>query len=66
MAQGNGKPTHIVRARTGRKNDGGDDILYTFGVAWKHRNGDGFNIQLHSVPIGFDGYLMVIEQRDRD
>lgn len=58
------QPTHNVRARTGRKNDRGDDILQTIGVAWKHRSGDGFNLQLNGLPIGFDGFLLVIERRD--
>jgi hypothetical protein len=62
MAKG-AMPTHNVRARTGRK-DGDNDILQTVGVAWKHQNGDGYNIQLNAIPIDFDGFLLVIEKRD--
>lgn len=58
------QPSHNVRARTGRKNDRGDDILQTIGVAWRHQRGDGFNVQLNTTPIGFDGFLLVIERRE--
>jgi hypothetical protein len=58
------KPTHNVRARSGRKNDREEDILTTVGVAWKYERGDGYNIQLNGPPIGFDGFLLVIERRD--
>jgi len=63
MAKGS-IPTHNVRARTGRKDERDNDILTTVGVAWKHQNGDGFNIQLSNVPIGFDGFLLLIERRE--
>ena len=63
MPQGQ-RPTHNVRARTGRQDERGQDILTTIGVAWKHQNGDGFNIQLQSIPVSFDGFLLVIERRD--
>jgi hypothetical protein len=62
MAKGS-MPSHNVRARTGRK-DGDNDILQTCGVAWKHQNDDGFNIQLNAIPVNFDGFLLVIEKRD--
>jgi hypothetical protein len=62
MAKGS-MPTHNVRARTGRK-DGDQDILTTVGVAWRHERGDGFNLQLNALPIGFDGFLLVIERRE--
>jgi len=63
MARGS-MPTHNVRARTGRQDDKQQDILTTIGVAWKHQNGDGFNLQLNALPVGFDGFLLVIEKRD--
>jgi hypothetical protein len=59
-------PTHNVRARTGRKDDRDNDILMTVGVAWKHERGDGFNLQLNSVPVGFDGFLLIVERRERE
>jgi hypothetical protein len=63
VAQGS-KPTHNVRARTGRKDDRDQDILQTVGVAWPHQNGNGFNIQLNAIPVGFDGFLLVVERRE--
>lgn len=63
MAQGQ-QPTHVVRARTGRKDERDNDILQGCGVAWKHRNGDGYNIQLNHIPIGFDGFLLIIERKE--
>ena len=57
-------PSHNVRARTGRKDKEGEDILMTCGAAWKHQRGDGFNIQLNNIPIGFDGFLLIVERRE--
>ena len=58
------RPTHNIRARTGRQDGEGKDILMTVGAAWQHQNGNGFNLQVNTLPVGFDGYLMVIERRD--
>ena len=58
------KPSHNVRARTGRKDDRDNDILVTVGAAWPHQNGNGFNLQVNTLPVGFDGFLMIVERRD--
>jgi hypothetical protein len=53
-------PDYNVRARTGRKDDQDKDIFMTAGVAWEFKSGRGVNIQINALPIGFDGYLMVV------
>jgi len=63
MAQGK-MPTHNVRAKTGRKDDKGEDIFFTVGAAWPFRNGDGYSLKLGSLPIGFDGTLLLSPIKD--
>jgi hypothetical protein len=63
MAQGR-QPTHIVKARTGRKDERDNDILQGVGVAWPFQNGEGFSIQLNNLPIGFDGFLMLSARKE--
>ena len=61
MAQGR-MPTHIVKARTGRKDERDNDILQGCGVAWPFANGEGFSIQLNNLPIGF--LLLSVRKED--
>ena len=49
-----------VRAKTGRKDEGGSDIFVTVGAAWPFNSGDGFNVKINTLPIGFDGTLMLV------
>ena len=55
------KPSFNIRAKTGRKDDQGNDIFMTVGAAWPFNNGNGFNIKINSLPVPFDGTLMMVE-----
>lgn len=63
MAKGS-KPSFNIRAKTGRKDGEGNDIFMTVGAAWPFQNGTGFNIKVNSLPVPFDGTLMMVEPRD--
>jgi len=42
-------PTHI--AYQIREREGGNGFWTRIGAAWPHKDGNGFNIQLESVPL---------------
>ena len=63
MAKGN-MPTFNVRAKTGRKTEGGDDIFTTVGAAWEFKNGTGYSVKINSLPVPFDGTLIMVEPKD--
>lgn len=58
------RPTHVVRARTGNKDDQDRDILQTIGAAWPTSKGTGFTIQISAIPVRFDGFLLITERRE--
>jgi len=58
------RPAFNVRAKTGRKDDGGNDIFTTVGAAWPFNSGDGFNIRINMLPVNFDGQLMLVPPKD--
>ena len=52
VAKGTGKPnlpTHV--AFHVRKTDDGKDLWTRIGLAWNHKDGKGFNIQVEIVPL---------------
>jgi hypothetical protein len=63
MAQGR-KPDMIVRAKTGRQDGDQKDIFVTVGAAWAFQNGTGYNLRINSLPVPFDGSLMLVEPKD--
>jgi hypothetical protein len=58
------KPEYTVRARTGRRDAEDRDILVQCGVGWKFRDGEGINIQINTMPVLFDGALLIFPARD--
>lgn len=48
------KPTHIAYTVTG---EGENQFWNRIGAVWPHEDGEGFNVQLSSLPI--DGKLVV-------
>ncbi len=60
------RPLYNVRAKTGRKGEDGKDIFMTVGAAWPFEQGDGLNVRINSLPVGFDGQLMLVPPRDND
>lgn len=63
MAKGN-RPQYNVRAKTGRHDGEGKEIFTTVGAAWAFSNGDGFNVKINMLPVGFDGALMLVPPKD--
>jgi hypothetical protein len=60
------RPTHVVRANTGRKDQKGNDVFMTVGAVWPFERGDGFNIRINALPVPFDGHLMVVPSKDEE
>lgn len=58
------RPVYNVRAKTGRKDDNGNDIFTTVGAAWPFNQGDGLNIRINMLPVNFDGQLMLVPPKD--
>jgi hypothetical protein len=65
MAAGQ-RPAYIVRAKTGRQDGDGKDIFVSVGAAWHWQNGSGFNVKIDTLPVAFDGYLLLAEPKDDD
>ncbi len=65
MAKGN-KPAYVVRAKTGRQDADQKDIFVTVGAAWHWERGNGFNVKIDTLPVAFDGYLLLAEPKDDD
>ena len=54
------KPTYRAYSVTGT----GDDAFWTpIGAAWQHRDGKGFNIPCHAMPINGEIVLREITER---
>ena len=43
-----------------------EDTLIRIGVAFPHKNGAGFNIELESLPLTFNGKLVILPPKERD
>jgi hypothetical protein len=63
MAKGQ-KPSFIVKAKTGRKDDQDRDIFVTCGAAWPFNNGNGYSVKINSLPVPFDGFLILTEPQE--
>jgi hypothetical protein len=63
MAKGS-KPAFNVRAKTGRKDAEDRDIFVTVGAAWPWNSGNGYNVKIDTLPVNFDGYLLLTEPKD--
>lgn len=56
------KPDYIVRATTGDNND----FMINIGGAWRWREGDGFVVRLHSMPLNWDGGMILARPLDAE
>jgi hypothetical protein len=64
MSQENKKPTHGVYAIRQYTTGGEQRSEWTrLGVAWAHKDGNGFNIKLNCLPL--DGELTIYPFADR-
>lgn len=57
------KPTYIAYTVTkGKPSDQG--FWTAIGAAWPNKDGHGFNIQLHAIPL--DGNIVLREAKDKN
>jgi hypothetical protein len=63
MARG-AKPAFMVRAKTGRQDAQERDIFVTVGAAWPWERGNGYNVKIDTLPVAFDGYLLLAEPKE--
>jgi len=50
-----------------RERDRGQKAIWTrLGVVWKHREGEGFNLDLQALPLNFDGRLVLMPPKADD
>ena len=59
MSKGD-KPVFNVRAR--REPD--SEYMTTIGAAWKFKQGEGYVVKLHSVPVNWDGSIVLVPPKD--
>ena len=60
----NARPTHGVFQVTEKEN--GKKFWTRLGAAWAHKDGKGFNIRLKSLPVQFDGNLVLREPNNNE
>jgi len=59
MANG-GKPVYLAKA----KQSPDSEFMITCGAVWPFKNGDGFVLKLHSLPIAWNGDLILVAPKD--
>ena len=56
-------PSHVVYYV--REVEGRESAIWTrCGVAWPHKNGKGYNMDMDFMPVGGDGKLIMLEPKD--
>jgi len=58
------QPAYTLRAKTGRKDEQERDIMVTVGVAFPFKRGDGFMLNINTLPVPFDGSLMMVPPKE--
>ena len=43
---------------------GKKDIMTRIGAAWKHKKGNGINLQIQALPLNFDGKIALFPPKD--
>ena len=56
------KPQFIVRAKQAPDSE----YMQTIGAAWPFREGEGFVVKLHSLPIKWDGDMILVPPKSED
>jgi hypothetical protein len=57
------RPSHTLFMVEGE----GDAALWTeIGALWKHSNGDGFNLNLKSIPMARDARLVILPRKAKE
>ena len=60
------KPKYIARATVVKSEDGKDDIVRTIGAAFPFNKGDGYVVNLNTVPTNWDGsFILVTPQEEK-
>jgi hypothetical protein len=57
------KPSLVVFA-VRERNNGKKAVWSRIGAAWPHKEGSGFNIELETLPINFDGRLVLMPPKE--
>lgn len=61
MASGD-KPAFVIRARQ----EPDSEYMTTVGSAWKFRNGEGYVLRIHSMPVKWDGSFILVPPLNGD
>ena len=56
MAKGQ-KPDYVVSYVV--EGPRGQKLWHQVGAAWKHQNGDGLSLSIQSIPVNFNGELVL-------
>ena len=59
MSKGD-KPVFNVRARQ----EPDSEYMNTIGAAWKFKQGDGYVVKLHLVPVNWDGSIVLVSPKE--
>ncbi len=59
MSKGD-KPVFNVRARQ----EPDSEYMTTIGTAWKYKQGEGYVVNLYSVPVSWDGSIILVPPKE--
>ena len=58
------KPTFLARATVAKDKDGNDDIVRTIGAAFPFNEGDGYVVNLNTVPTDWNGSFILVKPKE--
>jgi len=59
MSKGD-KPVFNVRVRQ----EPDSEYMTTIGAAWKFKKGEGYVVKLHSIPVNWDGSIVLVPAKE--
>jgi len=63
MSEKGNKPAYLVKAKQSPESD----FFVILGAAFKWKNGDGYVVQLHSIPVhNWDGSFILAKPKDEE
>ena len=60
------KPKFIARATVVEGKDGKDNIVQTIGAAFPFNKGDGYVVNLNTIPTNWDGSFILVTPKEDD